>query len=82
MPIEIVNSRAIAVPVVDRARATSLDYYVFLRQAYLSSRTSQIEDRGPTWLHPDADPDAGEPVDDDFYDDDSFYENDDLEEIP
>ena len=82
VPIEIVNSRAIAVPVVDRARATSLDYYVFLRQAYLSSRTSQIEDRGPTWLHPDAAPDAGEPADDDFYDDDSFYENDDTEETP
>lgn len=88
VPIELVNSRAIAVPVVDRARATSLDYYVFLRQAYLASRASQIEDRGPTWLHPDAGPEDGAPENDDFYDDDSFYETDetgetdDTEETP
>ena len=76
VPIEIVNSRAIAVPAVDTARATSLDYYVFVRQAYLASRRAQIDDRGPTWRHPDAGPSDAAPADDDFYDDDAFYESD------
>lgn len=82
VPVEIVNSRAIAVPIVDRARATSLDYYVFVRQAYLASRASQIADRGPTWLHPDSAPEGQGPTSEDFYDDDSFYEDDLTEETP
>ena len=81
-PVEILNSRAIAVPVVDTARATSLDYYVFLRQAYLANRESLVADRGPTWLHPEAAPDDGSPSDEFYDDDDSFYETDPIEETP
>jgi phospholipid-binding lipoprotein MlaA len=80
VPLEIVNSRAIAVPTVDTARATSLDYYIFLREAYLGQRAQLIEDRGPTWLS--GHPDQPEPEDDDFYDDDAFYEADPDEESP
>jgi phospholipid-binding lipoprotein MlaA len=81
MPVEIVNSRAIAVPIVDRARESSLDYYVFLREAYLANRATLIEDRGPTWLRRDF-REMDEPESDDFYDDDSLYETDLTEETP
>ena len=44
LPIAIVNDRAIAVPTIDRARESSLDYYVFVRDAYLQARETFVND--------------------------------------
>lgn len=66
-PVAWLNGRAIAVPTVDRAREASLDYYVFVRDAYLQRRERQIAERGPVRrLDPDA---PEEPLlpDDDLY---------------
>jgi phospholipid-binding lipoprotein MlaA len=45
-PVAWLNGRAIAVPAVDRAREASLDYYVFVRDAYLQRREAQIHEKG------------------------------------
>lgn len=68
-PVAWVNGRAIAVPAVDRAREASLDYYLFVRDAYLQRRARQIAEDGPLRrLDPEAH-EAGPAVpDDDFYD--------------
>jgi phospholipid-binding lipoprotein MlaA len=68
-PVAWVNGRAIAVPAVDRAREASLDYYAFVRDAYLQRRERQIAERGPVnRLAPEA-PETGPAVpDDEFYD--------------
>jgi phospholipid-binding lipoprotein MlaA len=46
-PVAWLNGRAIAVPQIDRAREASLDYYVFVRDAYLQRRDAQIAEKGP-----------------------------------
>jgi phospholipid-binding lipoprotein MlaA len=46
-PVAWLNGRAIAIPTVDRAREASLDYYLFVRDAYLQRREAQIEEKGP-----------------------------------
>jgi phospholipid-binding lipoprotein MlaA len=70
--IEIINDRAILVPTIDRARESSLDYYVFVRNAYLQLRKAKIADRGPS---------AGGQrlgADEELYrDDEGFYRDDD-----
>lgn len=67
-PVAWVNGRAIAQPSVDRAREASLDYYAFVRDAYLQRRARQVSESGPVRrLDPEA-PDSGPAVpDDDFY---------------
>jgi len=71
-PVAWVNGRAIAVPAVDRAREASLDYYAFVRDAYLQRRERQISEHGPVRrLDPEAEA-AGPAVPDD-----EFYELDD-----
>jgi phospholipid-binding lipoprotein MlaA len=46
-PVAWVNGRAIAVPAIDRAREASLDYYLFVRDAYLQRRAAQVSEQGP-----------------------------------
>lgn len=43
--LNAVNSRAIADPEIQRARATALDYYVFVRDAYMQNRAAAVENR-------------------------------------
>ncbi len=43
--VDIVNTRAAFLEEVSEARATSLDFYVFVRNAYLQRRQAQVEDR-------------------------------------
>lgn len=64
--IAIVNSRAIAVPAISTARESSLDYYVFVRDAYLKRRARQLENLAPV-------------LDDLPGPDDDFYELDDFD---
>jgi phospholipid-binding lipoprotein MlaA len=66
-PVAWLNGRAIAVPAVDRARDASLDFYLFVRDAYLQRRQAQVAERGPTRrLTPEDEVPAG--PGDDFYD--------------
>jgi phospholipid-binding lipoprotein MlaA len=44
--IDVVNTRAQFLEAVSQARSASLDYYVFVRNAYLQRRQALIEDRG------------------------------------
>jgi len=68
-PVAWVNGRAIAVPAVDRAREASLDYYLFVRDAYLQRRDRQIAEDGPTRrLDPEAHETGPAVPDDEFYD--------------
>jgi phospholipid-binding lipoprotein MlaA len=71
-PVAWVNGRAIAVPTVDRAREASLDYYLFVRDAYLQRREMQIEERGPTRRLRGSEPDGEAPPADDFYEVEQF----------
>jgi phospholipid-binding lipoprotein MlaA len=52
--IDVVNTRARFLKEVDEARASSLDFYVFVRNAYLQRRQALIEDREkrqiPEWV--------------------------------
>ncbi len=41
-PVALVNSRAIAAPQIDLAEETALDYYVFVRDAYIQRRNAQV----------------------------------------
>jgi phospholipid-binding lipoprotein MlaA len=67
-PVAWLNGRAIAVPQIDRAREASLDYYVFVRDAYLQRRAKQVEEKGPlNRLDPVDEPTPDAPGDD-FYD--------------
>jgi phospholipid-binding lipoprotein MlaA len=43
--VDIVNTRAAFLEEVSEARATSLDFYVFVRNAYLQRRRAEVEDR-------------------------------------
>lgn len=43
--LNVINSRAIADPEIQRARETSLDFYVFLRDAYTQNRAAAVENR-------------------------------------
>jgi phospholipid-binding lipoprotein MlaA len=43
--VDVVNTRAQFLEEVAQARAASLDYYVFVRNAYLQRRQALIEDR-------------------------------------
>jgi phospholipid-binding lipoprotein MlaA len=68
-PVAWVNGRAIAVPAVDRAREASLDYYLFVRDAYLQRRERQIAEDGPIRrLDPEAHETGPAVPDDEFYD--------------
>lgn len=40
--LNVVNSRAIADPEIERARATALDYYVFVRDAFQQNRAAAV----------------------------------------
>jgi len=44
--VDVVNTRAQFLQEVAEAKAASLDYYVFVRNAYLQRRQALIEDRG------------------------------------
>ena len=66
-PVAWVNGRAIAVPTVDRAREASLDYYLFVRDAYLQRREAQIDERGPMRRLDGAEPEDEASRTDDFY---------------
>jgi phospholipid-binding lipoprotein MlaA len=67
-PVAWLNGRAIAVPAIDRAREASLDYYVFVRDAYLQRRDAQIAEKGPLRrIDPEAAPPPPEAPADDFY---------------
>ena len=46
--LNVVNSRAIADPEIQRARETSLDYYVFVRDAFVQNRAAAVENRAQT----------------------------------
>jgi phospholipid-binding lipoprotein MlaA len=43
--LDLVNSRALAADEIVRARAAALDYYVFVRDAYLQRREALVRDR-------------------------------------
>jgi phospholipid-binding lipoprotein MlaA len=43
--LDVVNTRAAFLEEVSEARAASLDYYTFVRNAYLQRRRAQVEDR-------------------------------------
>ena len=70
-PVAWLNGRAIAVPTIDRAREASLDYYTFVREAYLQRRDAQIEEKGALRRTEPEAPAAAEPEPeapaDDFY---------------
>jgi len=61
----ILNARAAALEEIAESRATSVDFYVFVREAWMQNRERQIRDGAPP------------PADDDFYDIDDL---DDLDE--
>lgn len=44
--VNVVNSRAIADPEIQTAKRTALDYYVFVRDAYMQNRAAAVADRG------------------------------------
>jgi phospholipid-binding lipoprotein MlaA len=67
-PVAWLNGRAIAVPAIDRAREASLDYYVFVRDAYLQRRDAQIAEDGPLKRTDTGEEPAPEAPADDFYD--------------
>lgn len=60
--LNVVNSRAIADPEIQRARETSLDYYVFVRDAFVQNRAAAVENRAQ------ASPAKGGTPYDDLYD--------------
>jgi phospholipid-binding lipoprotein MlaA len=67
-PVAWLNGRAIAVPAIDRAREASLDYYVFVRDAYLQRRDAQIAEKGPLRrIDEEAAPPPPDAPSDDFY---------------
>jgi phospholipid-binding lipoprotein MlaA len=73
-PVAWVNGRAIAVPTIDRAREASLDYYLFVRDAYLQRRAAQVAEQGPMQrLSPEAE--ASPAPADQLYDVESFDED-------
>jgi phospholipid-binding lipoprotein MlaA len=43
--IDVVNTRAKFLDAVSEARAASLDYYTFVRNAFVQRRQAQVEDR-------------------------------------
>jgi len=72
--VAIINGRAILAPQVDLAREASLDYYVFVRDAYLQRRAALVSNEA--W-------DEAQPVADDLYDlpDDLYEVEDDLDDM-
>jgi phospholipid-binding lipoprotein MlaA len=55
--VRVVNTRAQYLEEIDQARKDAVDYYVFVRDAYLSSRANAVRDG-----------EAAPPTDDDLYD--------------
>ena len=43
--VNVVNSRAMADPEIENAKRTALDYYVFVRDAYVQNRAAAVQDR-------------------------------------
>ena len=74
-PVAIINGRAIAVPTVERARESSLDYYLLVRDAYVQRRIRQVAERGPVTRYAEPFEDGADPYDDDLYDE-SLYDED------
>ena len=66
--IRVVNTRAQYLEEVEQARADAVDYYVFLRDAYLRARENAVRDG------------LAAPVDDELYDLDELEEEEALEE--
>lgn len=66
-PVRIVNDRARNDDEIETARESALDFYVFVRDAYVRNRDARIRD---------ADPDEAEQGDDDTYDDLYDFEED------
>jgi phospholipid-binding lipoprotein MlaA len=60
--LNVVNSRAIADPEIQRARATALDFYVFVRDAFVQNRAAAVANERQT------SPAKGGGVYDDLYD--------------
>jgi phospholipid-binding lipoprotein MlaA len=58
LPVQMVNQRALVSEDLDEARATALDFYSFVRNAYLQRRRAQIENEAES---------RDEPVADDLY---------------
>jgi phospholipid-binding lipoprotein MlaA len=46
--LNVVNSRALADDEIQRAKATALDYYVFVRDAYVQNRAAAVADQEQT----------------------------------
>jgi phospholipid-binding lipoprotein MlaA len=68
--VDVVNTRALLLDALHEARAASLDYYVFVRNAYLQRRRIAIEGES-------AKPVEEQQADEDFYDEDLATEPDD-----
>jgi phospholipid-binding lipoprotein MlaA len=65
----LINGRAIAAPQIDLAREAALDYYVFVRDAYVQARLAQVRNEDM------ADSEVGGSLPDNFYDlTDDLYE--------
>jgi phospholipid-binding lipoprotein MlaA len=73
----MINGRAIAAEQIDVARAAALDYYVFVRNAYIQQRRAQIRNQElPGW-------EPGPGLADEFYKvpDDLYEVEEDLDEV-
>jgi phospholipid-binding lipoprotein MlaA len=46
--LNVVNSRALADREIQRAKETALDFYVFVRDAYVQNRAAAVQDREQT----------------------------------
>jgi phospholipid-binding lipoprotein MlaA len=64
--VDLVNERAIADERIESARRSALDYYVFVRDAFMQYREAAIRNRGGYSPY-GADPAAGAGPDDDLY---------------
>jgi ABC-type transporter lipoprotein component MlaA len=73
----MVNGRAIAAEQIDLARAAALDYYVFVRDAYIQRRLAQIRNEELPGSEP------GGRLADEFYEvpDDLYEVEEDLDEV-
>ncbi len=74
LPIEIVNTRALRDREIEAARRSALDFYVFVRDAYLQRREAQVQNRK---LREELDDETQGPGDD-FYE----LEENDSESVP
>ncbi len=53
--IGLLNTRAIYIDEIREAKAASLDYYSFVRNAYVTTRQAQVENRDPEQTKPNTD---------------------------